>query len=242
MQKNKNFVENPHLELRQFPKSHSIYQHPFLLAARTGNLSIEAVKHFALQELFISLAFPAMMAEVVVRIPFEREDLRQPIIENMFDEVGAGEPEKSHPNLLRNLARQLGATESELLSQNPAPETQESLNRLLAQCREEYIKALTAIGYGNEYWLLIEYPPMKQACAKHGVSSEVLRFFDANTEADILHTENVEKVIFSKPITDEELINLKQVLSESLDARSIFYDGICRLSGIQVDTQTPRPN
>lgn len=226
------FAKKPHLELRKFPKTHLIYAHPFLLAARTEKLPIEAVKNFALQELFISLAFPAMMAEVVARIPFEREDLKHPIIENMFEEVGGKNPEQSHPNLLRNLARQLGATESEILSQKPAPETQESLERLLAQCRGNYMEALTAIGYGNEYWLLIEYPPMKRACAKHGVSSEVLKFFDVNTEADVIHTENVERVMFSSPITNEHLAKLKQVLSESLNARSIFYDGICRVSGL----------
>ena len=158
------FVEKPYLEFRKFPKTHSIYTHPFLLAARNENLPVKAVKNFALQELFISLAFPAMMAEVVARIPFVREDLKHPIIENMFDEVGGKNPDQSHPNLLRNLARQLGATESEISSHEPAPETQESLDRLLAQCRGDYMEALTAIGYGNEYWLLIEYPPMKRAC------------------------------------------------------------------------------
>ena len=226
------FVEKPHLELRKFPKTHLIYNHPFLLAARNESLSIEAVKNFALQELFISLAFPAMMAEVVARIPFEREDLKRPIIENMFEEVGGRDPDQSHPNLLRNLARRLGATESEISFPDPISETQESLDRLLAQCRGDYMEALTAIGYGNEYWLLIEYPPMKRACAKHGVSSEVLKFFDVNTEADVVHTEKVERVLFSNPLTNNKLTKLKQVLSESLDARSIFYDGICRLSGL----------
>jgi pyrroloquinoline quinone (PQQ) biosynthesis protein C len=226
------FVDKPYLELRKFPKTHSIYTHPFLLSARNESLPIQAVKNFALQELFISLAFPAMMAEVVAHIPFEREDLKHPIIENMYEEVGGKNPEQSHPNLLRNLARQLGATESEIFSQEPAPETQESLARLLAQCRGDYMEALTAIGYGNEYWLLIEYPPMKRACAKHGVSSEVLKFFDINTEADVIHTENVGKVMFSSPIAHEQLSNLILVLSESLNARSIFYDGIGRLSGL----------
>ena len=224
------FVKNPHLELRQFAKAHSIYKHPFLFAARNENLPLEAVKNFAIQELFISLAFPAMMAEVVARIPFEREDLKHPIIENMFEEVGGKDPKQSHPNLLRNLARKLGATESEIFDQNPIPETQESLDRLLAQCRGDYMEALTAIGYGNEYWLLIEYPSMKRACATHGISSDILKFFDVNIEADVIHTKNVEKVIFFDPVTNEELKNLKQVLSESLNARSVFYDGICRLS------------
>jgi pyrroloquinoline quinone (PQQ) biosynthesis protein C len=226
------FIDRPDLELRKLPKTHSVYTHPFLLSARDQNLPIRAVKNFALQELFISLAFPAMMAEVVARIPFEREDLKHPIIENMFEEVGCKNPEQSHPNLLRNLARQLGATESEIFDRKPAPETQESLERLLAQCRSDYMEALTSIGYGNEYWLLIEYPPMKRVCAKHGVLPEVLKFFDVNTEADVIHTENVEKVMFSSPITQQELTRLKQVLSESLNARGVFYNGICRLSGI----------
>src|SRR6185503_6084454 len=108
---------------------------PFLQAARSGKLDLPHLKNFAIQEMFVSVAFPAMMAEVICKIPYRAEAIRYPLIINMFEEAGEHTPAESHPNLLRDLARWLGASSEELADSRPLAETTHYLDKLFALCR-----------------------------------------------------------------------------------------------------------
>ena len=217
---------------RRFVKEHRLLRHRFLAAAREGQLHVSDLRVFAVQEMFVSVAFPAMMAEVVCRIPYRREELRYPLIANMFEEAGERDPGESHPALLRRLAISLGVAECDIELANPIPETDEYLKRLFALCRNRsYVEGLAAIGYGNEYLVLFEYPVFKKACARLGYADDVLRFFDANIQADVEHTDNIERVLVAAaPKTDGN--EIVRAIDEALEARYVFYDGLCRCTTI----------
>lgn len=220
-------------ELRGLVKRHALLNHSFLEAARQGRLRLPELRLFAVQEMFVSVAFPAMMAEVVCKIPYRFEAIRYPLIVNMFEESGERDSSQSHPRLLRKLALSLGVEEHEIDHADPLPETSDYLDQLFALCRSRtYIEGLAAIGYGNEYLVLFEYPVFKKACKAIGCSPEVLQFFDANIHADVEHTDNIEQVMVAQCITPEVKARLREATNAALAARSLFYDGLCRVTGL----------
>lgn len=221
--------------IRAAVKAHALLRHPFLLAARNRRLSREALCVFACEELFVSMAFPTMMAEVICRIPWSDETFRYPLIANMFEEAGGLEPTESHPSLLRKLACDLGVAAEAIRAKAPLAETSQYLDKLFGQCRDStYVEGLAAIGYGNEYLVLFEYPILKRACRDNGCSDEVLKFFDVNVEADVAHTNNIESVIASSCRTPEDWQLVRCATLRALSARELFYDGLCRVVGIDV--------
>lgn len=215
--------------LKRLVKNHPVLTHPFVLSASKGQLNIDQLRSFALQESFVSLSFPTMMAEVICKIPFHLEEVRYPLITNLFEEAGEYKPANSHPSLLRKLAVALGAKKEEIESAEPLPETVTYLEKLFALCRSNnYLDGLAAIGYGNEFLVLFEYPPFKKACKQLGLSAEILEFFDVNIKADVAHAANIDKVIL---LSCSDSVSVKSVIDATiaaLDARQIFYDGLIK--------------
>lgn len=212
---------------RRVVKSDPVLHHPLLKAARAQALSREHLKLFAVQESFVSLAFPAMMAEVVARIPYTLEAVRYPLITNMFEEVGERSLNESHPALLRRLAGALGAADHEISTAQPLLKTKQYLDALFSICRDSsYLRALGAIGYGNEYLVLFEYPPFREATRAVGCPEEVLRFFDVNIEADATHTVNLERALAHACTGPGDVEAIYDGMMQSLAARNLFYDGL----------------
>jgi pyrroloquinoline quinone (PQQ) biosynthesis protein C len=153
----------------------------------------------------------------------------------MFEEAGERDLEQSHPSLLRKLALALGASAEEVRNAKPLLETSEYLERLFSLCRSsDYLEGLAAIGYGNEYLVLFEYPIFRTACKRIGCSSEVLKFFDVNIQADVEHTDSIERVItqaLPDPSHEESLLGATEA---ALAARRTFYDGLCRVTKVAV--------
>lgn len=212
---------------RRIVKDHQVLRHPLLEAARRHELTKAQLKIFAIQESFVSLSFPAMLAETIAHVPYALEQVRYPLIVNMFEEVGERDLSQSHPSLLRSLAKGLGASDEEVVNSKPLPKTEAYLGMLFEICRgESYLRSLGAIGYGNEYLVLFEYPPFRDATRAVGGEDAILRFFDVNIEADAEHTVNLERTLAAACRGSGDVGQILDGMLQSLQARQVFYDGL----------------
>jgi pyrroloquinoline quinone (PQQ) biosynthesis protein C len=217
-------------QMKNLVKKHKVLNHPFLDAARQGRSTLEAMQLFAIQEMFVSLAFPTMMAKVISKIPPRLESARYPLVVNLYEEAGQNNPTNSHPNLLRKLAMELGVEDERLRGATPLNETTQYLNQLFELCEDpNYLCGLAAIGFGNEFLVLFEYPPLRKACRKLGLPPDVLTFFDENIKADVAHSKNIEAVVESAIFNSDQLTAIQVATEKSLQSREVFYDGLCRM-------------
>jgi pyrroloquinoline-quinone synthase len=221
--------------LRRLVDDHPVLRHPFLEKARCGRLTVDQLRAFAVEEIFVSLSFPALLAEVICRIPYVRDDVRHTLIVNLYEEGGCGRIERSHARLLQRLAANLGVPDRDLSHACPVAETQTYVDRQFEVCRTQpFSHGLAAIGYANEYLVLLEYPPVRHCCKAHGFSDEAVAFFDANVEADTGHMKGVEEVLSRTCVGAEEWRAVAGAVSAALDARVLFYDGLWRTTEREV--------
>ena len=220
--------------LRAIVREHDLLRHRYLQMAEQGKFSKDQIKAWALQEYFVSLSFPRMMAAVVTKIPDVHEAAKYPLVKNTYEELGADEGlKRSHPQLLRNLIRGLGGTEEELAKNKQNQGTKYYLDRLYEIClNRSFLEGLGAIGHGNEYLVIYEYGKFMKGMNLRGLlEPKFLEFFTVNIKADVEHTAEIEKAMASF-LTPETMPLIEESAREALEARIPFYDDICSQLGI----------
>lgn len=216
------------LTMRQMVDSSPVLASSFFVRLREASRERELLRCWALQDRYTSYVFPRLIAAILAGLSGDTPEIcetRIPIAENLWEELGEGNPAKAHSTLMDALILSLGvAPDALIVPRDPA--TRDMLDTQLELCQTDAVAGLGAFCYGNEYLALREYRPIKEAVAT-AFDAPDLRFFDANHEADGRHTQLLENALERLCGRDPSLRErCRRGAEVSLALRRTFYDSL----------------
>ncbi|NDJ25980.1 iron-containing redox enzyme family protein [Nostoc sp. B(2019)] len=223
---------------REITDNHPLWNHEFLTCCRTGNLFLPDVQLLAVQMYKFSKEFNRILASILSCCQDENTQLV--ILENLFDEMGQGDVNQSHPELFRRFTRALGIDDKTLTALPTAPETLALIETYLRIPHQYgYLAALGAVCYASEGIVSSLYTQLyKGIVGAAPLPKESLIFFEVHIDVDDSHAAKLAAVIEPRISTSEEDIKVKLAIVEAMDARVQFFNGIQR----QISKYSLSPN
>lgn len=215
---------------RELTVNHPLWNHDFLRRCRTGNLYLSDIQILAVQMYKFSKEFNRILASILSCCPDEAAQLV--ILENLFDEMGQGDINKSHPELFRRFTRALGIDDNTLAKLPTAPETRALIETYLRIPHQYgYLAALGAVCYASEGIVSSLYTQLyKGIVGATPLPKESLIFFEVHIDVDDSHAAKLAAVIEPRISMSEEEsdIKVKLAIVEAMNARMQFFNGIQR--------------
>lgn len=170
----------------------SLLKHPFYQNWTEGSLSLERLRHYAVQYYRHVEAFPRYLSAIHSRCA----DIatRQAVLENLIEEERGPE---NHPELWLRFAEGLGVSRAEVLAAPPLPETSQLVSTFMRISHEQSVPEGLAAIYSYES----QIPAV--AAAKidglkrfYGISDgRSLAFFTVHQQADVYHAQTGAELI-----------------------------------------------
>jgi len=177
---------------------------------------------WAQQDYFTSRDFPCILGILISQI--SSPQVRHPLVVNLWEEHGEGDPAKAHFTLYCNMLESMGL-ESSIEQGIAYKSTKEFIERQEAVAHQNLLAGLGAFCYGNEYLAEMEFDPIEEAVRQEFAGVDC-SFFIANREVDGKHTLQTEDVIDVLARTDDDLSDVQRGAAVALQARVAFYDSL----------------
>jgi pyrroloquinoline-quinone synthase len=215
-------------ELTEVMNSVWFEERPFLLEFAEGLVPKENLARFAASYCFQVDNFKRSVAAVYAKA--EPRDVRELMLENLWEEHGEGDPSGDHAELVARFGRALGASLPTPYDLEPIPESRQWAERILKLClEEEFVVGLAALSYGIE----ARTRTMAYLGAiyrdKYGLSDDDLLFFFMHLEADEEHAGRAIELIRKYCTTEAQLERSKWAVAEVLDATRVVAEGMERV-------------
>lgn len=198
-----------------------LLNHPFYQAWSKGKLTKECLTDYAIEYYHHVKAFPTYLSALHAHT--EDQETRRHILQNLVEEE-AGHP--NHPELWREFALSLGATEEQVDQHQPSAAIQTMIDTFKTICREASVAEGIAALYTYESQIpaiciskidgLRKYYGMKNPRDWY--------YFTIHIEADREHAA-VERALLEKHITD--IAPVTQAVARVLDGLNGFLDSLC---------------
>lgn len=199
--------------------------HPFFEIAQRKR---EALETWVAQELVMTNAFSQIVMCAASRV--RNVHLRAVLAEVAMGEHGRlrnGFARAAHPWLLHELGRSMNLAQEQV---RPLPATVAFLERLAATV-DTPIRAIAAIGVGNERLIVPEYNAIKRCFESLLPDAKHAPFLNANLNEDILHSQlcyAAASRMIGLGATAEEYY---QAAVESIENRWAYFDGLVKICG-----------
>lgn len=201
---------------------------PFIRDFAEGAIAKDALARFAHSYCYQVDNFKRCVAAVYAAA--EPRDVRELMLENLFEEHGEGDPSRDHAQLVARFGRALGADIPSPYDREPIPEGKQWVERILAVCRDEhFVVGLAALSYG------IEARTRTMAFLgaiyrdRYELAEDDLEFFFMHLEADEEHAGRAIELIRKYCTTEDLLERSKWAVREVLDATRIAAEGFERV-------------
>lgn len=216
----------PSRELRALASRHRLWRHPLLQRCREARLELADVRTLAAQMYKFSREFNRILASVLVHCPDEPS--RVAIAENLFEELGEGDPTRTHPELFRRFTRALGISDEALEVTPAAPGTTRLVETYLDLSRRHgWLPALGAICFASEGIVSVLYTQLLDGISfAVPLPADALIFFDLHIQVDTGHAARLAALVDAKIASAEELEPVRRAVVDALDARAAFFDDI----------------
>lgn len=209
---------------------HPLWSHEFLVRCRMGQLTLHEVQILAVQMYKFSKEFNRILASILSCCPDEQA--QQVILENLFDEMGEGNPNAAHPELFRRFTRGLGIADPTLASLPTEPETYNLIETYLNLPHQYgYLAALGAVCFASEGIVSTLYTQIQNGIAGTTcLPQEALVFFDVHIDVDEGHAAKLAALIEPRITTTEIAMDVNRAILDAMNARVQFFNGILRQS------------
>lgn len=202
----------------------NLLKHEFYLAWSRGELSKECLCEYAKEYYQHVKAFPTYLSAIHSRT--ENPETRKILLQNLIEEE-AGSP--NHPELWKNFAMALGASEEELAAHAPS----EKMASLISTFRTICSQNTTAEGIAALYAYESQIPEickskikgLKQYYGMH--SPESWKYFSVHIEADKEHAAQ-ERHLLTSYVNTENRQKVNSSVDMALDALWDFLTGMCQ--------------
>lgn len=208
---------------------HSLWNHEFLRRCREGQLTVPEVRVLAVQMYKFCKEFVRILASILSCCPDEAAQAI--ILDNLWDEMGEGDSNRAHPALFRKFTRELGIDDETLESLVTEPETRAMIDTYLAlPHRYGYLAALGAVCFASEGIVSTLYSQLQQGILGAApFSQEALTFFNVHIVVDDGHAAKLASLVEPRVKTLEQQKIVNKAISEALDARVQFFNGVLRV-------------
>lgn len=212
-------------ELLSILRQHS-FRDPLFDAIRSGRMSREGAKTWALQAMIVVSQFTRFISAIHANCP--HRDAQALLAENLWEEHGRGRSERDHLLLAKKLAKSLGASEEEIDNAAPLPETANYIDHCLKVAREgSFIEGLTAIGVGIEYYIPKFFGALAEGLCRHyGLRREDVEFLSVHVGEDEDHADRAMEMIEAYADTDEIKEKARQALLGVIEAKRRFAESL----------------
>jgi len=218
----------PAQRFRQTAESHALWHHPFVERCRAGALTPGQVRVLGGQMYKFCREFTRFLATALAACPSEAA--RRVIGENLWEELGEGDPDRAHPALFRRFTRALGLCDAQLEAVPAEPETQALIDCYLGLAsRYGVLGILGALCYASEGIVGALYAQIERGLlGALPFSRDALVFFEVHVQVDDGHADKLESVLLPLLETPEDIHLAEQAIRAALDARCRFFDGVLR--------------
>src|SRR5947207_11819010 len=201
---------------------------PFMQDFAQGRVPKENLARFAASYCFQVDQFKRFVAQVYANA--EPRDVRELMLENLWEEHGEGDESRDHTALVARFGRALGADIDDVYAVEPIAEGREWIDRILRVCREEeFVVGLAAISFGIEFRTQTMALLGQIYRDAYGLSEDDLEFFFMHLEADEEHAGRAIELV-KKYCTSEELLDrCKAAVVEVLEATKVVAEGMERV-------------
>lgn len=202
------------------------YRDPLLDGVRSGQVSREGMKRWAIQALFYVRDFTRFLSAIHSNCP--HQDARLLLAENIWEEHGCGIEGQDHYTLLKILAKSLGATDQEIDAAEPLPETVQYVEFSRTLTREaDFIESMAAIGVGIEIFMPKFFGALADALkTQFGLSDEELAYLRVHVSADADHARRAFEIINRYADSEQIREKARQSLLEALAVKNQFSSAV----------------
>jgi pyrroloquinoline-quinone synthase len=202
------------------------YRDPLLSGVRSGQITREGMKRWAIQALFYVKDFTRFLSAIHSNCP--HQDARLLLAENIWEEHGCGIAGQDHYTLLKRLAKSLGATDHEVDNAEPLPETVQYIEFSRRVTRESnFIESMTAIGIGIEIFMPKFFGELADAIkTRFSLSDEDVAYLQVHVAADDDHAQRAIEIINRYADSEQIRETAKQALRESLTVKNQFASAV----------------
>lgn len=213
---------------RNLAETHPLWNHTFLVKCCTEQLTLAEVRCLAVGMYQFSKEFNRILAGIMSCCPETSAQLV--ILENLYDEMGAGDPHRSHPAMFRRVTRELGIHDETLETLPTSPETQGMIETYLSlPHRYGYLAALGAVCFASQGIVNVLYGQLQKGIKGAApFSKDSLIFFDLHIDLDGAHAAKLEAIVEPRIQTSEEAKRVQRAIVAVMNARVRFFDGIER--------------
>ncbi len=222
---------DPSARLRQVARAHRLWRHPFVGRCRTGGLTLPQVRVLSTQMYKFCREFPCFLAAALLAC--RDEEARMVIGENLWEELGEGDPQRAHAALFRRFTRALGFDDAQLEAVPAQPETRALIDTYLGLAeRFGVLGILGALCHASEGIVATLYAHIQRGLLQAGAfEPAALVFFELHIHADDGHADKLESVLLPLLRTPQDMQRAERAITAALDARCDFFDGVLRAAG-----------
>lgn len=215
-------------ELTEVMNSFTFEERPFMREFAEGRVAKERLARFASSYCYQVDQFKRFVAAVYANA--EPRDVRELMLENLWEEHGEGKPDRDHTALVAKFARALGAQIPDIYDVEPIPEARQWIDRILRVCKEEdFVVGLAAISFGIEARTRTMAFLGTVYRDRYGLSEDDAEFFFMHLEADEEHAGRAIEMVRKYCTTEELLERCKRAVREVLDATRVAGEGFERI-------------
>jgi pyrroloquinoline-quinone synthase len=219
---------DPASRFKHMAQTHALWSHPFVKRCRAGRLTVAQVRVLGSQMYQFSREFTRFLAKALAACP--HETARMVIAENLWEELGEGDPERAHAALFRRFTRALGISDIQLAAIAPEPETQALIDTYLGLSdRHGVLGILGALCYASEGIVGALYSQIEAGLLNTIAFERAdLVFFEEHIHVDDGHADKLESVLLPCLGSGRDIETVETAIGEALDARCRFFDGVLR--------------
>ncbi len=202
---------------------------PIFEAIRTGQISRAGLKLWTLQASLIVYPFTRFVSGIHANC--SHRDAQALMAENLWEEHGKGKSERDHYQLIRRLAKSLGASDEELDTVCPLPEATDYINYCLRITHDHsFIEGMAAIGVGIEYSIPQFFGMFAESLQNnYGLTKEEVEYLLIHVGEDEDHAERSLELIQKYADTAELQDKAKQALRGMLAVKREFAKALYQL-------------
>jgi pyrroloquinoline-quinone synthase len=216
------------VRFRELASAHRLWRHPFVEHCRAGRLTLAQVRVLGAQMYKFCRDFPRFLATALAAC--RHEQAHQVIGENLWEELGEGDPERAHAALFRRFTRALGLDDAQLAALPAEPETADLVDAYLSLSgRYGVLGTLGALCYASEGIVAALYTNIQHGLLRAvPFDKEALVFFEVHVHVDDGHADKLESVLLPMLNTPQDVQLVEQAITAAMDARCAFFDGVLR--------------
>jgi pyrroloquinoline-quinone synthase len=213
---------------KQVAQAHALWRHPFVERCRAGQLTLPQVRVLGAQMYKFCHEFPCFLASALASC--KHEEARMVIAENLWEELGEGDPQRAHATLFRRFTQALGIDDAQLSAVSAQPETAALIDTYLnLSDRYGVLGILGALCYASEGIVAALYTQIQRGLLRTiPFDKQALVFFDVHIHVDDGHADKLESVMLPMLRTPQDVHLVEQAIRTALDARCRFFDGVLR--------------